>query len=142
MEGHTNWEAFKYLGIPIFKNAPRTSHWNHLVEKLKNTFSSWGVNWLNLAGKAVLIKSVVSSIPICQSSLLLAPATIIQRIEAFQRRFLWEGGRQARRKLYLISWEKTSKPFLEGGLNFLKTRVQNLTLGAKLLWKMVTGKPS
>jgi hypothetical protein len=142
MEGHTNWEAFKYLGIPIFKNAPRTSHWNHLVEKLKNKFSSWGVNWLNLAGKAVLIKSVVSSIPIYQSSLLLAPATVIQRIEAFQRRFLWEGGRQARRKLHLISWEKTSNPFLEGGLNFKKTRVQNLALGAKLLWKMVTGKPS
>jgi ribonuclease HI len=142
MEGHTNWEAFKYLGIPIFKTAPRTSHWNHLVEKLKNKFSSWGANWLNLAGKAVLIKSVVSSIPIYQSSLLLAPATVIQRIEAFQRRFLWEGGRQARRKLHLISWEKTSKPFLEGGLNFKKTRVQNLALGAKLLWKMVTGKPS
>jgi hypothetical protein len=90
MEGHTNWEAFKYLGIPTFKNAPRTSHWNHLVEKLKNKFSSWGVNWLNLAGKAVMIKSVVSSIPIYQSSLMLAPATVIQRIEDFKRPFLWE----------------------------------------------------
>jgi hypothetical protein len=85
---------------------------------------------------------VVTSIPIYQSSLLLAPATVIQKIEAFQRRFLWEGGRQAQRKLHLISWEKTSKPFLEGGLNLKKTRTQNLALGAKLLWKMVTGKPS
>ena len=42
----------------------------------------------------------------------------------------------------MISWEKTSKPFLEGGLNFKKTRVQNLALGEKMLWKMVTGKPS
>jgi hypothetical protein len=44
--------------------------------------------------------------------------------------------------MHLISWEKTSKPFLEGGLNLKKTRVQNLALGAKLLWKMVIGKPS
>ena len=29
MEGHTNWEAFTYLGIPIFKAAPRASQWNH-----------------------------------------------------------------------------------------------------------------
>jgi hypothetical protein len=118
MEGYTNWEAFKYLGVPIFKSAPRASHWNHLAEKLKNKFTSWGANWLNLAGKAVLIKVVVSSIPIYQSSLLLAPATVIQKIEAFQICFLWEGGRQARKKLHLISWEKTSKPVLEGGLNF------------------------
>ena len=25
MEGHTNWESFTYLGIPIFKAAPRAS---------------------------------------------------------------------------------------------------------------------
>jgi hypothetical protein len=44
MEGHTNWEAFKYLGIPIFKSVPRASHWNHLIDNLKNKISSWGVN--------------------------------------------------------------------------------------------------
>jgi hypothetical protein len=76
MEGHTNWEAFKYLGIPIFKSAPRASHWNHPIDKLKSKFFSLGANWLNLAGKAVLIKSMVTSIPIYQSSLLLAPATV------------------------------------------------------------------
>jgi hypothetical protein len=140
MEGHTNWEAFKYLGVPIFKSAPRASHWSHLAEKLKNKFTSWGANWLNLAGKAVLIKAVVSSIPIYQCSLLLAPATVIQKIEAFQRRFLWEGGRQEKKKMHLVSWEKTTKAYMEGGLNFKNTRTQNLALGAKLLWKMITGK--
>jgi hypothetical protein len=35
MEGHTNWEAFNYLGIPIFKGSPRASQWNHLIDKLK-----------------------------------------------------------------------------------------------------------
>ena len=85
---------------------------------------------------------MVTNIPIYQSSLLLAPATIIQKIEAHQRRFLWEGGKQVRRKLHLISWEKTSNPFLEGGLNFKKTQAQNSALGAKLLWRMVTGKPT
>jgi ribonuclease HI len=142
MEGHTNWEAFKYLGIPIFKSAPRASHWNHLIDNLKNKISSWGANWLNLAGKVVLIKAVLTSIPIYQSSFLLAPASVIQKIEALQRRFLWEGGKQSRRKMHLINWEKTSKPLLEGGLNFKKTQAQNLALGAKLLWTMVTGKPT
>jgi hypothetical protein len=101
-----------------------------------------GANWLNLAGKVVLIKAALASIPIYQSSLLLAPVSIIQKIEAMHRCFLWEGGKQSGRKLHLISWEKISKPILEGGLNFKNAHVQNLALGAKLLWNLVTGKPT
>jgi len=87
-----------------------------------------------------LIKSVVASLPIYQCSLLLAPATVIQILEAFQRRFLWEGGKQEKKKLHLVKWEKTIKSYMEGGLNLKNTRTQNLALGAKLLWKMVTRK--
>jgi hypothetical protein len=139
MEGHTNWEAFTYLGIPISRTTPRASQWNHLIDKLKKRISSWGANWLNLAGKVVLIKSVLASVPIYQNSLLLAPGFIIQKMEAMQRSFLWEGGKQTGRRLHLISWEKISKPLLEGGLSFKKTQVQNLALGAKLLWHIVSG---
>jgi hypothetical protein len=142
MEGCTNWDAFKYLGVPIFKTTPRSSHWNLLIDKIKNKITSWGANWLNLAGKVVLIKAALASIPIYQSSFLLALVSIIQKIEAMYKRFLWEGGKQSGRKLHLISWEKISKPILEGGLNFKNDHVQNLALGAKLLWNLVTGKPA
>jgi hypothetical protein len=40
MEGHTKWETFTYLGIPISKAAPRASQWNHLLDKLKKRISS------------------------------------------------------------------------------------------------------
>jgi hypothetical protein len=55
MEGHTNWDAFTYLGTPIFKATPRANQWKHLIDKLKKKISNWGVTWLNLAGKVVLI---------------------------------------------------------------------------------------
>jgi hypothetical protein len=85
---------------------------------------------------------MLTSIPIYQSSLLLAPVSIIQKNEALQRHFLWEGGKQSRRKMHLIKWEKISKPLLEGGLNFKNSQAQNLALGEKLLWTMVNGKPT
>ena len=87
-----------------------------------------------------MIKAVVTSLPIYQCSLLLAPATVIQSLEAFQRRFLWEGGKQEKKKLHLVKWEKAIKPYMEGGLNLKNTKMQNLALGAKILWKMITGK--
>jgi hypothetical protein len=126
MEGCTTWDAFKYLGVPIFKSKPKAAQWTPLIDKLKNRINSWGATWLNLAGKVVLIKAVLASIPIYQSSLLLAPVTTIQKIEALLRRFLWEGGKQTGRKLHLISWEKVTKPFLEGGLQLKNIHTQNL----------------
>ena len=89
-----------------------------------------------------MIKSVLTSIPIYQSSLLLSPASVIQKIKALQRHFLWEGRKQSRRKMHLINCRKTSKPLWEGGLNFKITQAQNLSLGEKLLWMMVTCKPT
>jgi hypothetical protein len=73
MEGCTSWNDFKYLGVSIVKSNPKASHWTPLIDKLKNKINSCGKNWLNLAGKVVLIKEVLASILIYQSSLLLAP---------------------------------------------------------------------
>jgi hypothetical protein len=72
MEGCTTWDAFKYLGVPIFKSNPKALHWDQLIGKIKNRINFWGEKWLNLAGKVVLIKAVLASILIYQSSLLLA----------------------------------------------------------------------
>jgi hypothetical protein len=142
MESFTNWDSFKYLGVPIFRTKPKASQWLPLIDKLKERINSWGAKWLNLVGKVVLIKAVLASILIYQSSLLLAPATMIQKIDALFRRFLWEGGKKNGRKLHLISWVKVAKPISEGDLQFKDINSQNLALGAKLLWNLVSGKPT
>jgi hypothetical protein len=80
--GKTQWDSFKYLGVPIFKASTKSSCWAPLVDKIKARISAWGSSWLNPAGKLVLIKSVLSSIPIYQCSILLAPKGIISKIEA------------------------------------------------------------
>jgi hypothetical protein len=44
MEDYTTLEEIKYLGVPIFKSTPKYSHWNQLIEKIKNIINSWGTN--------------------------------------------------------------------------------------------------
>ena len=131
---------FKYLGVPIFKCSPKSSSWGSLVDKLETKINSWGASWLNIVGKIVLIKSVLSSMPIYQSSILLAPRGVLAKIEALLRRILWKGGKQNENSLPLVSWGKVTQPILEGGLQIRDLRCQNLALGAKLLWNLVTGK--
>jgi len=71
---------------------------------------------------------------------MLAPSGVIRNMESLIRKFFWKGGKQNMNKLPLVSWDKVTKPILEGGLNFKDLRQQNLALGAKLLWRQVTPK--
>jgi hypothetical protein len=86
------------------------------------------------------MNSVLSSLPIYQCSVLLAPKTITKLIDALLRKFLWEGGKNCARKLHLINWSKVKLSKLEGGLNIRDVAVQNLAMGGKLLWRVITGK--
>ena len=44
IEGKTHWEAFKYLGIPIFKASPKSTNWLPIVDKIKARVNSWGTS--------------------------------------------------------------------------------------------------
>ena len=143
IDGVISWDSFKYLGVPIFKSKPKSSTWNPLVEKIKNKILGWGAASLNLAGKLVLIKFVLNNYLLYQCSLLLAPSKTIAMIEGLLRSFLWQGGKSGGgKKSALISWKKIKLPRMEGGLQIRDLKIQNLVMGAKLLWNMVDSKPS
>lgn len=88
----------------------------------------------------MLIKSVLSSLPIFQFSTMLAPSNILKKMKEWIRRFFWKGGRQNDRKIPLVSWDKVAKPLLEEGLNFKDLRTQNIAMGAKILWRQIAPK--
>ena len=87
------WTHFIYLGIPVVKKSMTSSMWIPVVQKSKDKIQSLGSKWLNLAGKTVLIQSILSSYPIYTSSMVLAPKNIINSISKEIRRFLWQGGK-------------------------------------------------
>ena len=100
------------------------------------------MSWLTLAGKLVLLKSVLSNIPIYQSSILLAPSSVISKIETLFKNFLWEGGKGNLKKPHLVSWDKVQRTYREGGLQVRSIHAQNLAMGTKILWQIVSGKTS
>ena len=42
--------------------------------------------------------------------------------------------------MHLISWDKVKAPKREGGLQIRDVATQNLAMGGKILWKMISGK--
>jgi hypothetical protein len=135
----TTWNHFKYLGMPIFLNRYSSTAWLGIVEKIAARIRSWGGQWLNPAGKTVLIKSVLSSLSIFQCSGLLAPKNILEKIGKAIRCFLWAGGKTNTKKFHLINWKQVCQPYNRGGLAIKDPTIMNLSMGEKLAWRLVTG---
>jgi hypothetical protein len=44
MEGETQSETLKYLGVPLFKGKYKSSHWSSVVDKIKTRIQAWGAS--------------------------------------------------------------------------------------------------
>ena len=55
------------------------------------------------------------------------------------RKFLWKGGKVQTKKFHLIKWEVVKAPKINGGLGIRDLEHMNKVLGAKLVWRMVSG---
>lgn len=78
----------KYLGIPIIPNKLRRADYGTLLEKVKSSIRGWQTNFINMAGRCTLVKSVISSFPVYDMQTALLPVAVTKEIEKECRRFL------------------------------------------------------
>eukprot|EP00253_Pinus_taeda_P021952 PITA_21952 len=135
-ECFTHWDNIKYLGLPLTSGVNNRSLWHGIINKIKDKITSWGGYWLTKGGKIILLKSVLSALPIYQAPFLLAPKHIMDQISCLLRDFLWKGGRGNHNKIHLANWDLVKRPILDGGLQIREPSLSNLSLGCKLLWKI------
>jgi len=83
---------FVYLGLPIGGNARRLAFWEPLLHRINSRLSSWNSKYLSFGGRLVLLKYVLSSLPVYALSFFKAPAGIISSIESILNCF-FSGGR-------------------------------------------------
>jgi hypothetical protein len=86
----------KYLGIPLTDKAYKLSTWEGIVNKLQDWVKNWTYRSLNLAGRRILTKSVLQSIPTFMMSVFPTPKGILQKIRTIQREFLCEERKQGK----------------------------------------------
>ena len=56
---------------------------------------------------------------------------------------MWQGGKSGNLKnFHLVNWETICRPKIYGGVGIRDPSKMNLALGAKILWRIVTGKKS
>ena len=73
---------FVYLELPIGGDSRKISFWKPVVDRIVSRLSSWNHKFLSFGGRLVLLKSVMSSLPVYFLSFFKAPACIISSIES------------------------------------------------------------
>ena len=65
MNCRTGMLPFVYLGLPIGGDDQKLSFWKPVVDRISARLSSWNNKFLLFGGRLVLLKSILSSLPVC-----------------------------------------------------------------------------
>ncbi|CAN0872181.1 LINE-1 retrotransposable element ORF2 protein [Linum grandiflorum] len=123
-----------YLGLPRGSRAVNVVLWNPVVTRVHRRLETWKARHLSFGGRLVLIKSILSNLPIYFMSIFRAPVSIIKAIEKIHNNFLWTGMADTK-KFHMVSWDNVKVPKERGGLGILDLRCMNKALLGKWLWR-------
>lgn len=124
-------DSFVYLGMEVLKPPNSVRYWDPLLNKVKKKLASWKSKSISMAGRTVLLKVVLDSLPIYWMSLQKVPKSVVQKIDTLRRSFLWDhtsASGSVTRKMHLVAWEKICSAKEDGGLGIKLTEQRNKAL--------------
>ena len=78
----------KYLGMPLKHKGAARSQYNYIAERMLSKLAGWKTGFLSFAGRCVLVKSVLTTIPnyVMQGAVL--PVHLREKVDKINRDFL------------------------------------------------------
>jgi len=80
--------SFLYLGLSIGGDPRKLAFWEPVINTIKTRLAGWQSRFLSYGGRLILLKSVLTSLPVYALSFFKAPSGIISLIESiFNKKF-------------------------------------------------------
>ncbi|KAJ1693493.1 hypothetical protein LUZ63_010191 [Rhynchospora breviuscula] len=127
----------RYLGALLSSSNSARKTGNMLLEKLKAKLSGWKSSMLSHAGRLILIKSVLMSVPVYFMSIEVLPKGLIKQMDSLIAKFFW-GKSDQTRYMSFVSWAKICKDTNMGGLGVRQLKLFGDALFMKLIWDMMS----
>jgi hypothetical protein len=127
---------FTYLGLPLSVTKLSLEFFLPIVQRVERRLNGIA-DFLDYGGKLLMVKSVLSSLPIFFMCCLDIPFSIKKQIVKYMRHCLWrkKNNEVQSRGPTLVAWEKICRPKNQGGLGVLDLTTQNEVLLLKNLHK-------
>ena len=109
------------------------------MDSIRVGLDGWKAKCLSFAGRLILVKHVLSSIPLHISLVISIPSKTYLQIERLMRNFLWSSSSEKKRS-NLVNWEKVCVPKAEGGLGLRRGKEFNNACLLKLGWVAATSE--
>ncbi|XP_026410582.1 uncharacterized protein LOC113305796 [Papaver somniferum] len=126
----------KYLGVPLLLQKIKFDSFKHLIDNSKGRLAHWKPTYLAPPGRTVMNQSVLGSLASHHLGVFPMPKELTDKLDSIQMRFWW-GKKDGEKDCFPKGWIDIALPKELGGLNIRQTDILNLTLLAKLAWRMV-----
>lgn len=94
-----------YLGLKVGGRIRWLDGWKEVIERARHKLKRWDAKTLSMAGRATLIQSTISVVPLYWLSFLPAPKRVVETFRSMQSKFLW-GGDEGVKKIAWLRWRK------------------------------------
>jgi hypothetical protein len=109
--------------------------WEPLTGVVGHRVDPWQGKFLSSTARLELTNACLTSLPTFAMFLYLLYVGTYAEVDKSRCRFFWEGvGDQ--RKFHMVNWATVCKPKDQGGLGILNTKLMNIALLLKWVWKV------
>jgi hypothetical protein len=123
-----------YLGLPLSSTHLPRSHLRPYREKLARRLPTWKGGLMDLAGRLILVKAVLTAMSIYIMMVLDLPVWMLNDLEKNCRGFLWCAKDSAKGGACPIAWAEVCASTAYGSMGIRKLHILNDALWMKWLW--------
>ncbi|WOL20091.1 hypothetical protein Cni_G28893 [Canna indica] len=124
-----------YLGAYLGPKRIEKAYQMKLYEKVVKRMELWAKNFISQARRAVLINTVINSLPVYNLMTSKVDEKIIHNVKKVLREFFWAGNKK--KGANLISWSKVTDSRANGGLGIRDISIMKKAMLAKRVLPML-----
>jgi hypothetical protein len=126
--------------MPLSNKKIKKKNYLPLIQRVKNKLSGWKTPLLSSGGRATLMNSTLSAIPILFMFTFILPTWVIKEIDKIRRKFLWHGHKESTTERYIspIAWKMVMRPKHMEGIEVKDLKYMNQAMMAKHIWNKNT----